>query len=146
MQGVKQKSPESPGVAACESPGDRLRRRNATEASVRHLLPALGLDELRVVETVVSRLVMARRQYGELDLDSDTRDFRIEGGEEMADFLFYAAAREVAAMDRRLDRLRCAAADELARMQPVEFGLREFVNTAADYPSAHEIDLGGEAG
>jgi len=132
-----------------ESPGDRLRRRNATERCVRSMLPALGLDELRVVETVVSRLLKARDQYGELNLDEDPRDFRVEAAEELADFIAYGAMREVAANDRRLERLRCEAADELALAHPIELGLRELraarPMSAPDYPSAHEFDLGGES-
>jgi hypothetical protein len=50
----------------------------------------------------------------------------------MADALFYLAAHAVAANDRRLERLRCEAADELARTNPVEHGLRELVANTSD--------------
>lgn len=127
-----------------ESQGERLRRRNAEELTVRYLLPALGLDELRVLGVIASRMVKARPQYGELDLDSDPRDFRVEGAEELADFVAYFAMREVAAMDRRLERLRCEAADEMAKTRPIEHGLRELVSAAPDYPSACELEAGAQ--
>ena len=52
----------------------------------------LGNDELHVLCIIAERLVMGRRQYGELELPTDRRDFAHEALEEVSDALVYAAA------------------------------------------------------
>ncbi|MGD0948608.1 MAG: hypothetical protein ABSA52_14405 [Candidatus Binatia bacterium] len=56
----------------------------------------LGRDELAVLVLVSERLRVGRRRYGELRLDTDTRDFRREALEEAADLAVYAAAALIA--------------------------------------------------
>lgn len=73
-----------------------------------------SLDELRVVDQVLAGLERGADDYGPLDLARDQRDFGKEAAEELRDCLVYLAARAVAENDRRLERLRCEAADEIA--------------------------------
>lgn len=114
------------------------------------MLPALGLDEMRVVERQIEKMLRARDQYGELHLDRDHRDFMTEAAEEHRDAVFYLLVDELVRNDQRLERLRCEAADELAHTNPVEHGLREFVKAAPptppapDFDSPFEIDPSGE--
>lgn len=61
-------------------------------AQIRISFPNLGADELRVVEAIAARLVMGARQYGPLDIDHDSRDWRAEAAEEMLDASVYLAA------------------------------------------------------
>ena len=61
----------------------------------------LGDDEMDVVLEVMRGLVGGRQVYGELDLDTDKRDFAAEGGEELRDLIVYAACLKL-----RLDRFR----------------------------------------
>ena len=132
---------------------DNSTRRDAVLRCVAARLPSLTLDELRVVDTVLSRMIgIGRDHYGQLDLAREQRDWKAEQAAEWADALFYGACHEVAANDRRLERLRCDAADEMARTHPVEFGLAELAELAenAPWPADGEpdarFDLGGEAG
>lgn len=88
------------------------------------LLPRMSRDELRVIDVIATRILrVGRESYEPLDLARDERDWSREASEELADTLFYLAAREVAGGDRRLERLRCEAADEIHRR--VEPGLAE---------------------
>lgn len=64
-------------------------------------LHLLGPDERRVVARIVDRLLEGQQQYGELNLAMDKRDWHEEGAQELADYLVYSAAREIAAADRR---------------------------------------------
>lgn len=54
---------------------------------------SLGPDELRVLRAVTERLVLGRRQYGELDLATDPRDWAREAAEEALDLSVYLAIR-----------------------------------------------------
>jgi hypothetical protein len=108
-------------------------RRDALARTIASRLLSLSEDELRVIDVVTSRIIgLGRNSYEPLDLARDERDWSKEAAEEMADALFYLAAHAVAANDRRLERLRCEAADELARTNPVEHGLRELVANTSD--------------
>lgn len=49
----------------------------------------LGVDEMRVLVAIAARLALGRRQYGDLDIASDTRDWRREALEEQLDWLVY---------------------------------------------------------
>jgi hypothetical protein len=61
----------------------------------------LGPDERRVLLKLARRLLAGQQSYGVLDLRSDTRDWRKERAEELADALVYGAIAEVAAMTER---------------------------------------------
>jgi hypothetical protein len=91
-------------------------RRDAFEASIRSLLPAMSLDELRVLERVAVRLHRARESYGELQLVTDQRDFRAERANEAADALFYICADDVRRHDIAMAELEDAAALEISEM------------------------------
>jgi hypothetical protein len=120
-------------------------RRNALENTLRTLLPLLSFDELRVVDVIVTRtLKLGRESYAPLDLARDERDWGKEAAEELADTLFYLACREVSANDRRLERLRCEVADEIAAN--IEPGLRELARVAPDENAidTERFDHGGE--
>jgi hypothetical protein len=55
------------------------------------ILPQLGDDERRVLAHIAERLLMGQRQYGELDLKSDKRDWKREREQEVEDLLMYFA-------------------------------------------------------
>lgn len=55
-------------------------------------LEGLGPDELAVLALIAERLATGRRQYGELRLSTDRRDFGREALEEASDGLVYVAA------------------------------------------------------
>jgi hypothetical protein len=108
-------------------------RRDALARTIASRLLSLSEDELRVIDVVTSRIIgLGRSTYEPLDLARDERDWSKEAAEEMADALFYLAAHAVAANDRRLEHLRCEAADELARTNPIEHGLRELAANAPE--------------
>jgi hypothetical protein len=114
-------------------------RRDALARTVASRLISLSEDELRVIDVITSRIIgLGRNSYEPLDLARDERDWTKEAAEELADTLFYLAAREVAANDRRIERLRCEAADEIARTNPVEHGLRELVANTTDDRASDE--------
>ena len=165
----------APVRAICnpESDRDRLRRRNAVEASLRGLLPGLGLDELRILERQAEKMLRHKREYGELVIDMDTRDLRAEAADEHRDALFYMLVEEIKRSDARADRLRCEAADELSNITEegdhahvehpaarcvehdsaprILAGLRELRDAAAatphDWPGPCDLsDIGGEGG
>lgn len=56
------------------------------------LAAELGRDELAVLVLVAERLAAGRKRYGNLDLSTDARNFRMEALEEIADALVYSAA------------------------------------------------------
>ena len=62
-------------------------------------LGALSLDELRVLEHIVDRVRKGQDVYGKLDLKADRRDFRKEAADELTDWFWYRAMREVAEAD-----------------------------------------------
>lgn len=49
----------------------------------------LGEDELLVLARIAQRAEMGRRQYGDLHLADDPRNFRKESAEELVDACFY---------------------------------------------------------
>jgi len=51
----------------------------------------LGAAELGVLLLIAERLLEGRRRYGELNLDTDPRDFRREALAEMLDFSCYVS-------------------------------------------------------
>lgn len=51
----------------------------------------LGVDELRVLTAVATRLAMGQKQYGKLDIARDKRDFVKEASEEALDGCVYLA-------------------------------------------------------
>lgn len=55
------------------------------------ILDDLGDDEVRVLLAIARRLAMGRRQYGELALETDRRDWRRETSEEVLDACVYMA-------------------------------------------------------
>jgi len=63
-------------------------------------LAELGRDELRVIADIASRLLMGQRQYGELDIDADPRDWDREGYDEGLDQSVYLTV----SLLRRLSR------------------------------------------
>lgn len=100
-------------VTSAQRNSDTIRK-DALARSIAARLPMCSLDELRVIDTILERVLkVGRDSYSPLDLARDERDWSAEAAAELADTLFYLAAREVAANDRRLERLRCEAADEL---------------------------------
>lgn len=117
------------------------------DALARHLAARLcddrrSLDELRVIDVVLSRLEIGADLYGPLDL-SKPRDYGREAAEEIVDERFYRACQTLRLRDEHTERLRCELADELARAHPVEYGLRELAaNAPQDWPGISE--LGGE--
>jgi hypothetical protein len=58
----------------------------------------LGADEQRVLLRVAERLLVGRKQYGELRLGADQRDWRRECMDECADGLVYAACAMMSAL------------------------------------------------
>lgn len=87
-------------------------QRIALARSLASRLACLGLDEIRLIDHVVTRLELGRERYGELDL-SAPRDWGKELGEELVDALVYHAARELAAQDLARASLREAAQLEM---------------------------------
>ena len=55
----------------------------------------LGDDEVEVLLSIARRVLRGREQYGELDIDSDDRDWRQEGQEERLDLIVYDAIQHV---------------------------------------------------
>lgn len=55
----------------------------------------LGRDEREVIVEIASRLLMGQRQYGELDLERDMRDFVQQAAEEHFDSCVYMAGEVV---------------------------------------------------
>lgn len=112
---------------------DALRR----DALVRSLCARLcderrSLDELRVIDVVLSRLELGADLYGQLDL-SKPRDWAREAAEEVADERFYRACQTLWLRDEHRTR--------------IEQGLVEIRRQtswpAQDWPGEHE--LGGES-
>jgi hypothetical protein len=56
------------------------------------LYAALGDDERRVLVRIARRLNLGRRQYGQLVLKTDRRNFRREAQDEALDLAVYLAA------------------------------------------------------
>jgi hypothetical protein len=54
-------------------------------------IATLEPDALRVIETIVDRLIMGRAVYGSLVIESDRRNWRREAHEEALDMAVYLA-------------------------------------------------------
>lgn len=118
--------------APAETPRrDHIDRRDALARSIGVRLELCNEDELRVVDAILGRLEIGRDRYGYLDL-SRARDWDAEEAEELLDARIYRACDVIRRRDERLDRLRCEVADELARTNPIELGLRELASNAPD--------------
>jgi hypothetical protein len=91
--------------------GDELQRQALARNLASRLQPA-GLDELRVIDRILSRLELGRQRYGELDLGAP-RDWRAERFEEELDALVYQVCSELAAEDLARQSLRSAARAEM---------------------------------
>lgn len=131
-------------------------------------LALLSHDELRVIDTLVDRILkVGRESYAPLDLSRDERDWKAEAASEHADALFYLLCDEVSKNDARRERLYCEAADELAAVSAslaggcscrhphvpcllhetsIAAGLAELVANAPDEMPEWSFDLGGEGG
>jgi hypothetical protein len=119
-------------VQSISNPDSRSLQHEALLTSAALRLGMLSFDELRVIDTVMERVLkIGRDSYAPLDLARDQRDWGAEAAAELADTLFYLAAREVAANDRRRERLRCEVADEGAAR--VDTGLRELADITAKF-------------
>ncbi len=63
--------------------------------SVRARLGSLNADELEAFDVLLAKLEQGKRDHGPLNLSADGRDFIEEGRQELRDWLWYAAFREV---------------------------------------------------
>lgn len=61
-------------------------------AQIEGMLPAMSLDELRVLREICTRVTGARDKYGPLNLATDKRDWRQERAAELFDAMFYECA------------------------------------------------------
>jgi hypothetical protein len=64
-----------------------------------------SIDELRVIDRVLSRLEAGADIYGALKLAADMRAWNREAAYELTDWIFYAACREIVRDDERGERL-----------------------------------------
>lgn len=80
---------------AAELNTDQARRDDIADACDR-----LTGDELEVLARIADRLVMGRKQYGELCLKTDRRDFDSELLAELLDACAYAAMRLITKGER----------------------------------------------
>jgi hypothetical protein len=60
-----------------------------------------SIDELRVIDRVLSRLEMGADIYGALKLAADKRAWNREAADELVDWIFYTACREIVRDDER---------------------------------------------
>jgi hypothetical protein len=81
--------------AFLQSVRDDKGRRFAALGEVQHMIGGWSDDELDVLGVVAERLTLGRAHYGVLDLATDTRDWRTELDEEVADVLVYSAIRHL---------------------------------------------------
>lgn len=70
-------------------------RDDALRLELLYLFDELGDDEQEVLTDVARRLYNARDTYGELDIDSDRRDFDEEADEEMLDLFAYKSMQRI---------------------------------------------------
>ena len=59
------------------------------------IVEGFGQDELEVMIEIAERIATGREVYGELELDTDKRDFGHEAAEEAQDLLVYLAADKI---------------------------------------------------
>lgn len=81
--------------------------------------------ELRVIDLLLGGIELHEPEYGPADAGTDLRDLTDELDQELTDGLFYILLRAVKRRASRLERLECEVADEIARQNPVDHGLRE---------------------
>lgn len=98
-----------------------------------------SLDELRVIDEVLSGLERGADRYGPLVVGSDERDWGKEAAEECRDLLAYLAMDQIARQHRRIERLACEAADEIAGFELDEVTAE--IEADRPYP-AYDILLG----
>lgn len=115
-------------------------RRGALVRVINTRLPLCSLDELRVMDYVLSRLELGRDRYGLLDLERGDRDWAEEERQEHADAAVYRACAEIVRLDRVHRDLR-----ELAGKELIEAGLTEIVERAPMPGVRIEFDVGGES-
>lgn len=115
--------------------------RDALERSINARLLACSHDELRVIDRVLSGIELGRESYGPLDLSTDARLMKREAAMELRDFLFYAAAIEVARDDEDRERVEWLA-EELRRdwdrfrdRERIEEGLEELATAPVWRPA-----------
>lgn len=60
-------------------------------ARLAHLASRLGADELRVLLAIAERLTLGAVEYGALDIEHDTRNWRAEASAESLDRAVYLA-------------------------------------------------------
>jgi hypothetical protein len=70
-----------------------LDQRRALVDTIAGRLSELGVDELRVLDRIAARLQVGQKQYGELRLDTDTRDWTEEALQEALDLSVYLAIK-----------------------------------------------------
>lgn len=120
---------------------DEERRKDALARWLCAQITSCTFDELRVIAVRVERMAKARPHYGGLDLANDPRDFKREAAEENIDRGFYLDCLLVKRQDEERDRLRCEAADELARTNPVAKGLEELRDSKPVIGRAPAVDF-----
>lgn len=87
-------------------------QRQALVRVVTARLAIASLDEVRVIDRLLTRLELGRDRYGALDL-TVPRDWARERGEELLDAVLYDVMGDLAAEDRDRAQLREAARREL---------------------------------
>lgn len=108
-----------------------------------------SITELQVIDLLLDGIESHAPEYGAANVETDTRDLTDELDQELGDGLFYMLLRGVKRRAARLERLRCEAADELARTNPMEHALRELRDSKPVIRRPHPVldfDLGGESG
>jgi hypothetical protein len=70
-----------------------LDARRALVDTIGGRLAELGVDELRVLDRIAARLQIGQRQYGELDIATDARDWTEEALQEALDLSVYLAIK-----------------------------------------------------
>lgn len=68
-----------------------LPERRALVDTLAGRLAELGVDELRVLDRIAQRLQLGQRQYGELHIATDGRDWVEEATQEALDLAVYLA-------------------------------------------------------
>lgn len=74
------------------------------DVQIADVVKGLNDDEKRVLCWLAQRIAAGRREYGPLDLATDSRDWRSEQAFELADWVVYQGFREVAFSLRKVER------------------------------------------
>jgi hypothetical protein len=80
---------------------------------IQRIVDQLNPDELSVLERIAKRLLMGQKQYGELNLANDKRDWNEELRQELLDVIVYAVIAMEATKPTELDRFVTAAVEAL---------------------------------